>query len=164
MSYFAHSCSHLQLFGVQDLDDLSATLFSQANTMVAEARYARAMSEKKAAACEVSMKSAEETVAQMQSQMQSLIEARERAEKEAEEARELMSKGKWVDRRRTTSLNGPMGVAGILPRLSRIHVPWEEYQFFLSHLRMIRPATPHAPAFSSLLSLPFLVRLTVEDS
>ncbi|KAG8880619.1 hypothetical protein FRB97_000667 [Tulasnella sp. 331] len=146
----------------RELDDLSATLFNQANTMVAEARYARAMSEKKAAACETSMKSAEEAVAQMQFQMQALIESKESSEREAERLRELMDKGKWVDRRRTISLQGVM--TANLSRMLRLHVPYEEYQFFLSHLRMIRPAMNHAPAFSSLVSLPFLLRLTVEDS
>ncbi|KAG9003641.1 hypothetical protein FRB94_003030 [Tulasnella sp. JGI-2019a] len=146
----------------KELDDLSATLFNQANTMVAEARYARAMSEKKADACETAMKSAEEAVAQMQFQMQGLIESRDAAENEVERLREMGNMGKWVDRKRTMSLQG--GMSTNLPRLIRIHVPYEEYQFFLSHLRMIRPAMNHAPAFSSLVSLPFLVRLTVEDS
>lgn len=127
-----------------------------------DARYARAMSEKKAAACETAMKSAEEAVAQMQFQMQGLIESREAAELEAERLREMTDTAKWSDRKRTMSLQGVMSTN--LPRLIKIHVPYEEYQFFLSHLRMIRPAMNHAPAFSSLVSLPFLVRLTVEDS
>ncbi|KAG8976387.1 hypothetical protein FRB90_009186, partial [Tulasnella sp. 427] len=76
----------------KDLDDLSASLFNQANTMVAEARFARAQSEKKAASAETAMKGAEEAVALMQFQMQSLTEAREKAEREAAEMRELVAK------------------------------------------------------------------------
>jgi len=52
----------------KDLDDLSASLFSQANTMVAEARYARALSERKVEQAELALKGAEEAVATMQQQ------------------------------------------------------------------------------------------------
>lgn len=149
---------------LQELDDLSATLFNQANTMVAEARYARAMSEKKAAACEAAMKSSEEAVSAMQAQMQDLIQAREEAEREAEQARSMMEHGKWIDRKRTTSLTSVSSLTASLPRMLRMHVAYEEYLFFISHLRMLRPAMQHPPLFSSLVSLPFLVRLTAEDS
>lgn len=48
------------------MDDLSADLF---NTMVAEARYARHLSERKTEEAETALKSVEEAVCLMQQQM-----------------------------------------------------------------------------------------------
>ncbi|KIO19862.1 hypothetical protein M407DRAFT_30476 [Tulasnella calospora MUT 4182] len=151
----------------KDLDDLSASLFNQANTMVAEARFARAQSEKKAASAETAMKGAEEAVALMQSQMQSLSEAREKAEQEAEAMRELVSKSGAGERRiRTTSLISSGSQAGLatIPKLIKGHAPYEEFIAFLMHLRSLRPASQQPPPLSSIISLPFLARLIAEDS
>ncbi|KAM6503408.1 hypothetical protein JOM56_000351 [Amanita muscaria] len=65
------------------VDDLSANLFNQANTMVAEARYARHLSERKTEEAETALKSVEEAVCLMQQQMQSLRDEKEIAEKKA---------------------------------------------------------------------------------
>ncbi|KAG8910627.1 hypothetical protein FRC01_006225 [Tulasnella sp. 417] len=151
----------------KDLDDLSASLFNQANTMVAEARFARAQSEKKAASAETAMKGAEEAVALMQSQMQSLTEAREKAEHEAEALRELVSKSGVGERRiRTTSLisSGSQASLVAIPKLIKGHAPYEEFIAFVTHLRSLRPAAQQPPALSSIISLPFLARLIAEDS
>ncbi|KAG8938218.1 hypothetical protein FRC03_007502, partial [Tulasnella sp. 419] len=150
----------------KDLDDLSATLFNQANTMVAEARFERAKSERKATEAENAMKTAEEAVALMQTQMQSLMGTREQAEKEAQDLRELMSKGKWVPRERQTSLTSVSSSfqPQIPRRLFSGHPPYEEFLAFVAHLRSLRPTTLHPPVLSSLLPLPFLARLINEDS
>jgi Rab guanine nucleotide exchange factor SEC2 len=45
------------------------------------------------------------------------------------------------------------------------HVPYEtEYLGFISHLRKLLPTTPNPPSITTVLSLPFLQRLAVEDS
>ncbi|KIL55442.1 hypothetical protein M378DRAFT_597089 [Amanita muscaria Koide BX008] len=63
----------------------SATKKKLSNTMVAEARYARYLGERKTEETETALKSAEEVVCLMQQQMQSLREEKENAEKKAQE-------------------------------------------------------------------------------
>ncbi|KAG9313605.1 hypothetical protein JVU11DRAFT_5935 [Chiua virens] len=82
----------------KDLDDLSATLFDQANTMVAEARLNQARSERKVQDAELALKIAEDAVKEMQVQMQTLQAEREAAEREAQEVKATMGKGKWIER------------------------------------------------------------------
>ena len=142
----------------RDLDDLSANLFNQANTMVAEARYARAMSERKAGDAERALHSAEEVVSMMQSQMQGLTEDKEQSEKEAENLRQLMEKGKWVP---DNAISSPVESA---PRFSTLYLPYQEFLLFNSHVRSIRsPRDPH-PSILTMIQLPFLSRLQAEDS
>lgn len=141
----------------KDLDDLSATLFSQANTMVAEARYARAMSERKVVDAETALKGAEEAVSVMQAQMQQMQAEMEAAQVNALEMESRVSKGKWVDR-------GIDDVPAQIWRLRTSHAPYLEFISFLTHLRGLRPAAVTPPPISSLTSLPFLSRLSAEDS
>ncbi|KAI0754433.1 hypothetical protein C8Q80DRAFT_1226504 [Daedaleopsis nitida] len=141
----------------KDLDDLSAGLFHQANTMVAEARIAEARSARKLVETEAALRSAEEIVGVLQSQMQSLQSERETADRRMEEMRIRMGKGKWVDR-------SPETARATRPRLLASHLPYHEFIIFVSHLRAIRPASSHPPAMSTLLPLPFLARLVAEDS
>jgi chromosome segregation ATPase len=68
----------------KDLDDLSASLFGQANTMVAEARYGKALSERKVEEAERALKGAEEAVGIMQQQMQTLQAEKKHAAKGAQ--------------------------------------------------------------------------------
>jgi len=140
----------------KDLDDLSATLFGQANTMVAEARFAKHLSERKVEDAELALKSAEEAVQLMQTQMQTMQAEREEAESQAKEMQAMMGKGKWVDRRN--------GGSSVTLRLLNTHSPYQEYMAFLSHLRVLHPNSPSPPAMSTLLPLPFLARLLNEDS
>jgi chromosome segregation ATPase len=140
----------------KDLDDLSATLFDQANTMVAEARFARAQSERKVEDAELALKGAEDAVAMMQQQMQEMQVEKERSEKIAEEMGALMGKGKWVER--VTEASSP------LVRLRSSHTPYQEFLLFVAHLRTIRPTFTNPPAISTLLPLPFLARILAEDS
>lgn len=142
----------------KDLDDLSANLFNQANTMVAEARYARAMSERKADGAESALHSAEEVVSVLQTQMQKLTQDKERSEKEAEDLRQLMGKGKWVP---LDSAPSPMDLT---PRLSTTYLPYQEFLLFNSHVRSIRLPRDPPPSIVALVQLPFLMRLQVEDS
>ena len=141
----------------KDLDDLSANLFDQANTMVAEARFARAQSERKVEETEQALKGAEEIVGVMQVQMQALQAEKEQALQKAEEMRVLMGKGKWVERGHAHGHAADM-------HFLNLHSPYAEYISFIAHLRTIRPATQTAPAMSTLLPQPFLARLIAEDS
>ncbi|KAF7795677.1 hypothetical protein EIP86_006842 [Pleurotus ostreatoroseus] len=140
----------------KDLDDLSAGLFDQANTMVAEARLARARSERKVEETEKALRGAEEIVGLLQTQMQSLQAEKEAADHRVIEMRAVMGKGKWVDR--------SAGQPRTTIRLLSLHAPYAEFLQFIAHLRTIRPSMQSPPAMSTLLPLPFLARLASEDS
>lgn len=140
----------------KDLDDLSAGLFDQANTMVAEARLGRARSERKVAETEKALRGAEEIVGILQTQMQSLQAEKEAADRRASEMRALMGKGKWVDR------SGGQPRVGL--KLLCLHSPFSEFLQFIAHLRTVRPSMQNPPGMATLLPLPFLARLASEDS
>ncbi len=141
----------------KELDDLSASLFDQANTMVAEARYSKALSERKVEEAEIALKGAEEAVALMQQQMQALQADKEDADKRALSIRVSMGKGKWVERRGDGSLQRPL-------RLICSHIPYQEFLLFVAHLRTLHTSSPTPPTMSTLLPLPFIARLLSEDS
>ncbi|KAJ3530013.1 hypothetical protein NM688_g7773 [Phlebia brevispora] len=140
----------------KDLDDLSAGLFDQANTMVAEARLARAKSERKVEETEKALRDAEEIVGILQTQMQTLEAEKEAADRKVQDMRIVMGKGKWVDR--------SAGVPSSTIRLLCLHSPYLEYLQFIAHLRTIRPSMQNPPVMSTLLPLPLLARLATEDS
>ncbi|PPQ77976.1 hypothetical protein CVT25_015443 [Psilocybe cyanescens] len=140
----------------KDLDDLSASLFGQANSMVAEARYDKHLSERKVEDAERALKSAEEAVQLMQAQMQAIQAEREEAEQKTREMEVVMGKGKWIERRD--------GDTTISLRLLSTHSPYQDYMAFIAHLRILHPTSPNTPAMSTLLQLPFLARLMTEDS
>lgn len=139
-----------------ELDDLSANLFSQANSMVVEARLGRAMSERKVVDAEMALKSAEEAVGMMQLQMQSLRDDKDRTAGENSRLKTLVEKGKFVEHAPITSM-------ATLKLLSS-HAPYQEFLLFVLHLRSVRPSTVHPPHISTFLPLPFLARLQTEDS
>lgn len=141
----------------KDLDDLSSGLFEQANMMVAEARLARARSERKVEETEEALRGAEEVVGLLQTQLQSLQAEKEASDRKVREMMDIMGKGKWVERHHTP---------GRVPRvrLLCVHAPYGEYLQFIAHLRSLRPTTVHPPAVSALLPQPFLARLVAEDS
>lgn len=143
----------------KDLDDLSASLFGQANTMVAEARFAQALSERKVEEAELALRSAEEAVGLMQQQMQMLQAEKEAAERHSQDMKIIMGKGKWVDR----SLTENVDIVKSL-RLLSTHVPYQEFLLCVAHLRSVHTSSPSPPSMSTLLSLPFLARLLTEDS
>jgi len=138
--------------------------------MVAEARFNQAKSERKVIESQAALKGAEEAVGLMQTQMQLLEENKEKAQQEAEQLREMMHKGKWVEGDSPTLERRPsmfgLGALGAmnLPRLFSSHLPFEEFLLFVAHLRSIKPASAQPPSLPSLLSLPFLSRLISEDS
>jgi flagellar biosynthesis chaperone FliJ len=140
-----------------ELDDLSADLFGRANTMVAEARIARAVSERKVEEAEKALKGAEVAVQSMQTQMQQMAEARRMAEGQVAEMRARMGKGKWADRDDGFDVNSPKR------RLYNNHTIYREFATFISHLRGLRATTGAMPQLSALASLPFIARLIVED-
>ncbi|KAJ7449120.1 proline-rich protein [Mycena galericulata] len=143
----------------KDLDDLSATLFAQANTMVAEARYAQAMTERRVEQAETALKGAEEMVGIMQHQMQSLQGEKDEAERKAREMQLVMGKGKWVDRR-----SGSSSALVKETRLLSSHLPYQEFLLFVAHLRSVHPSSTSPPAMTTLLPMAFLARLSSEDS
>lgn len=139
----------------KDLDDLSAGLFDQANRMVAEARFGRAVSERKAEETEQALRSAEEVVGVLQAQMQALQSEKEQSERQMREMQAVMGKGKWVSRPSARSVQ--------LRHLSS-HLPYHEFLQFIAHLRSLHLSTPQVPSVTTLLPLPFLARLVSEDS
>lgn len=140
-----------------ELDDLSADLFGRANTMVAEARIARAASEQRVVEAEEALKGAEEAVKSMQIQMQQMAEARRQAESQVGEMRARMGKGKWVDR------GEGIEVEEHKRRLFNSHIVYREFNAFISHLRGLRASSGVIPQMSALVSLPFIARLIMED-
>ncbi|KAJ7269602.1 hypothetical protein C8J57DRAFT_1322503 [Mycena rebaudengoi] len=144
----------------KDLDDLSATLFAQANTMVAEARYSQAMTERKVEQSETALRGAEEMVGIMQQQMQTLQAEKEEAELKARDMQVMMGKGKWVDRRQS----GGSGMLGKETRLLSSHLPYQEFLLLVAHLRSVHPSSTSPPAITTLLPMAFLARLSSEDS
>lgn len=115
------------------------------------------MSERKAEDAQNALKGAEEAVGMMQIQMQSLTEEKETKERELAEAKQLMGKGKWVPS------DKPL-VIDLFPKLSTIHLPYQEFLLFNSHVRTLRSPREPPPQFHTLAQLPFVLRLQVEDS
>ena len=141
----------------KELDDLSANLFNQANTMVAEARYAQYSSERKTEEAENALRGAEEAVGVMQQQLQVLREEKELAEKRAQEVQASVGKGRWIEQRDGVNITRSL-------HLLSSHVPYQEFLLFVAHLRSIHTSSPQQPSMSTLLTLPFLQRLLTEDS
>ncbi|KAE9395503.1 hypothetical protein BT96DRAFT_997622 [Gymnopus androsaceus JB14] len=135
----------------KELDDLSASLFSQANTMVAEARFARSLAEEKARSAEVMLKGAEEAVGVMQGEVRRLVEEKENKEKELER---LRGRGKY--RAEEMSSERVMMRTG--------NVGYTEFLAFVGHLRTLKATKATHPTMNTLLGLPFLARLMNEDS
>ncbi|KAI0274104.1 hypothetical protein BGY98DRAFT_996555 [Russula aff. rugulosa BPL654] len=140
----------------KDLDDVSAALFDQANTMVAEARLGRAQSDRKAEEAERALAEAEEAVKLMQQELQALQEEKEAAERSMEDMRAAMGKGKWVERASSLPAN--------VHHLLTSHVSYQEFLSLISYLRTVRATNPQPPAMGSLLGLPFIARLQTEDT
>ncbi|KIL55815.1 hypothetical protein M378DRAFT_1040541 [Amanita muscaria Koide BX008] len=44
------------------------------------------------------------------------------------------------------------------------HTPYQDFMLFVAHFRSIYMPTPQPPSMSTLLTLPFLQRLSAEDS
>ncbi|KAL5641058.1 hypothetical protein ACGC1H_001510 [Rhizoctonia solani] len=140
-----------------ELDDLSADLFARANTMVAEARIARAASERKVEETEGALKGAENAIKSMQLQMQQMVDARRDAELKVAEIRARMGKGQWAEG------EGELEIGGPRRRLYSSHAIYREFIAFVSHLRNLRANAGVMPQLSALTSLPLIARLIIED-
>jgi chromosome segregation ATPase len=140
----------------KELDDLSAGLFGQANTMVAEARLERAASERKVEEAERALKGTEEAIANMQLHMQSLHEEKEEALHQLEQMRVTVGKGKW------TSRDGSRPVA--VPRhILNCTSQYQDFLSFVAHIREIRQKSNVLPLITTV-NHSWLARLQLEDS
>jgi Rab guanine nucleotide exchange factor SEC2 len=139
----------------KDLDDVSAALFDQANTMVAEARLGRAQSDRKAEEAERALREAEDAVRLMQQELQALQGEKEAAERRMDSMNAAMGKGKWIQ---------PVPSSSNTHRLFASHVPYQEYLSLITHLRALRASYPQPPSIQSLLGLPLIARLQLEDT
>jgi hypothetical protein len=140
----------------KDLDDVSAALFDQANTMVAEARLGRAQSDRRAEEAERALLEAEDAVRLMQQELQTLQGEKESAERRMETMNAAMGKGKWIDRASSLPIN--------VHHLLTSHASYQEYISLLCHLRALRATYPQPPNMGTLLALPFIARLQLEDT
>ncbi|KAF9500738.1 hypothetical protein BDN71DRAFT_1381642, partial [Pleurotus eryngii] len=134
----------------RELDDLSASLFEQANVMVRDARGQKALSDRRANEAEVALRAAEEAVQSMQQSLQQMQHDKDEAEKTL---RDMKGKSRVVDR--------PDPVASL--RLLNSHAPYYEFLSFISHLRSLHLPASQPPAITTLLPLPFIARLLSED-
>jgi predicted nucleic acid-binding Zn-ribbon protein len=134
----------------RDLFELSAGLFGQANTMVAEERIARASAQRRVEECETQIFAQSKQVKELESTVHVLKEERNGFEREVGDLQVVI---KAVSRNRR-------GARGL--RAGR--VPYKEYIAFVEHLRALVPSSPTPPAISTLITLPFLARLVTEDS
>lgn len=142
-----------------ELDDLSASLFSQANGMVAEARLAKAVSEQKVERMEGMLKGAEEAVGMMQGEVQRLRKEKEVVELEAARLRVREGKGKY------RQLDSDLDTLEPERKLMKVgNAGYGEFLAFVGHLRGLKVSVGKPPAMTTLLGLPFLARLMNEDS
>ncbi|GMK53863.1 hypothetical protein CspeluHIS016_0104490 [Cutaneotrichosporon spelunceum] len=129
-----------------EVDELSATLFDQANTMVATERMARVQAEQRLKETEDSLAVAEAAVRDMQTHMQSLT---------------------------TVASVGP-SVPHIPRRYLSSHPPYAEFRTLIAYLRAARPSSLTrkrsdvrelypAPLVTSLVQQPFIARCIAED-
>ena len=134
----------------RDLFDLSAGLFGQANTMVAEERIARASAQRRVEECESQILAQSKQLKEHESTIRVFREERNAFEREVGELHGLL---KAVDRNQRGARRLRVG-----------RVPYKEFNAFVEHLRALVPSTPTPPAISTLITLPFLARLVTEDS
>jgi hypothetical protein len=140
----------------KELDDLSAGLFGQANTMVAEARLARAASERKVEETERALKGTEEAIANMQLHMQALHEEKEEAVRQVENMRVTLGRGKWT--RRDSSIPATVS-RHILGCTSQ----YQDFLGFVAHIRELRQKSNTLPLITTI-NHAWLARLQLEDS
>lgn len=131
-----------------EVDDLAATLFQQANSMVATERLARSRAETRLASTEENLQVAEGVVRELQVAMQALSHGTGPASPGPQQV---------------TQVGGPKSRPLLMD-----HVPYREFVLFVQHLRSLRPLSHSAtqippPTLVSLLSHPFIARLVSED-
>jgi chromosome segregation ATPase len=140
----------------KELDDLSAGLFGQANTMVAEARLGRAASERKVEETERALKGTEEAIANMQLHMQALHEEKEEALRQVEEMQVTVGKGKWSRRDASTLVTLPRHILSCTSQ-------YQDFLSFVAHIRELQQKSSILPPITTV-NHPWLARLQLEDS
>lgn len=140
----------------KELDDLSAGLFGQANTMVAEARLARAASERKVEETERALKGTEEAITNMQLHMQALQEEKEEALRQVEDMRVTVGKGKWVRRDSSTPTTVPRHILDCTSQ-------YQDFLSFVTYIRELRQKSNTLPLVTTVTHT-WLARLQLEDS
>ncbi|WVW78430.1 hypothetical protein I302_100384 [Kwoniella bestiolae CBS 10118] len=138
-----------------EVDDLTAKLFDQANAMVATERMSRAEAEARLKSTEENLAAAEAAVRDMQLHLQSLPPSAVQPS-----ATSLPP---------NTAAHGPASITITRKYLSS-HIPYSEFLNFLQHLRTLRPIkeisknTFPPPLITNLLTQPFLARTIIEDN
>ena len=140
----------------KELDDLSAGLFGQANTMVAEARLARAASERKVEETERALKGTEEAIANMQLHMQGLHEEKEEALRQVESMRVTVGRGKWARRGSSIPATVPHHILNCTSQ-------YQDFLSFVAHIRELRQKSNILPLITTV-NHSWLARLQLEDS
>ncbi|WVR04632.1 hypothetical protein IAU60_001643 [Kwoniella sp. DSM 27419] len=129
-----------------EVDDLTAKLFDQANTMVVAERMSRAKAEARLKSTEENLAAAEAAVRDMQLHLQSLPVG-------------------------GTQIAAPANQVAPVPTRKYLssHVPYGEFSAFLTHLRSLRPIKESSkntfppPLVTNLLTQPFLARAMNDD-
>ncbi|ODN79703.1 hypothetical protein L202_03628 [Cryptococcus amylolentus CBS 6039] len=128
-----------------EVDDLTAKLFDQANTMVATERMSRAQAEARLKSTEENLANAEAVVQAMQLQLQNMS---------------------------SSALSGPSEDSTKSKNTRKFissHIPYSEFLTFLQYLRAARPLPDHLrlaagpPLITSLLTHHFVARILSED-
>ncbi|WWD07650.1 hypothetical protein V865_005751 [Kwoniella europaea PYCC6329] len=139
-----------------EVDDLTAKLFDQANAMVATERMSRAEAEARLKSTEENLAAAEAAVRDMQLHLQSLPPSAVQPS-----ATSLPPH---------TAANEGISSISMSRKYLSSHVPYSEFLNFIQHLRTLRPIketsknTFPPPLITNLLTQPFLARTIVEDN
>ncbi|WVQ69279.1 uncharacterized protein L199_007496 [Kwoniella botswanensis] len=139
-----------------EVDDLTAKLFDQANAMVATERMSRAEAEARLKSTEENLAAAEAAVRDMQLHLQSLPPS-------------AVQPSATTLPPHTAAAEGTSSISISRKYLSS-HVPYSEFLNFIQHLRTLRPIkdtsknTFPPPLITNLLTQPFLARTIIEDN
>lgn len=144
----------------QDLDDLSADLFGEANRMVGVERLLKAQEQERRKVAEERLLEAEDAIRSFQSQVKQWVDRAEKAEDKLkntsnDESTSTPSKSK-------KNLNRSINEFEIIDN----HIPYFEFQSFLISIANLIPLKTQNPNYSIPpldLSQPFLRRVIEED-
>ncbi|WWC59480.1 uncharacterized protein I303_102036 [Kwoniella dejecticola CBS 10117] len=141
-----------------EVDDLTAKLFDQANAMVATERMSRASAEARLKSTEENLAAAEAAVRDMQLHLQNA-------------ASTSSSSSSHPSAAHTSSQNSSdIKSITITRKYLSSHLPYSEFISFITHLRSLRPLketsknTFPPPLVTNLLTQPFLTRTVAEDN
>ncbi|WWC86897.1 uncharacterized protein L201_001776 [Kwoniella dendrophila CBS 6074] len=144
-----------------EVDDLTAKLFDQANAMVATERMSRAEAEARLKSTEENLAAAEAAVRDMQLHLQSLPPTA---------AITQPGSASSLPPHTSNDISSVIPERKITRKYLSTHIPYIEFIGFISHLRNLRPIkeisknTFQPPLISILLTQPFLARTIIEDN